>query len=188
MSMLNATTITDLLALPEDGKLYELVDGELREKEMGFEANSIATRIARRFQEQLEDSGKGFAATEALFRAPEWDEGHARRPDVIYVSRSRVPNGTLPTGVLVVAPDVCVEVLSPNDDAIEVDLKVEEYREAGVQLTIVVNPQTRTLMLFHQDGTPRRLYVTDELADEPALPGLRVAVAKFFPATVGKAR
>jgi Uma2 family endonuclease len=87
----------------------------------------------------------------------------------------------LPEGWARIAPDLVVEVISPNDLAYEVDEKVEEYGRVDVPLTWVVNPHTRTVVVHRADGSISRLREGDELSGESVIPGFRCPVSAIFP-------
>jgi Uma2 family endonuclease len=118
---------------------------------------------------------------------PEWrfsvaPPGEVRRPlvpDIAYVSNDRLR--TLNDDELEVppfAPDVAVEILSPDDRRIDVDDKIGTYLRAGSSLVIVVDPQKRVVEL-HDRLTTARL---DEGAavEHAALPGFRYSVRDLF--------
>jgi Uma2 family endonuclease len=79
-----------------------------------------------------------------------------------------------------IAPDLAVEVISPNDLYYEVESKVEDYLRAGVQLVWVVNPESRTVWVRRADGTGVTLHENDELTGEEVLPGFRSRVGDLF--------
>jgi len=78
------------------------------------------------------------------------------------------------------APDLVVEVISPNDLAYEIDEKVDEYETAGVKLIWVVNPETKAVRVHRADGAVMVLREKDELDGEDILPGFRCPVAELF--------
>ena len=61
--------------------------------------------------------------------------------------RNRLLDNKIPEGYIRIAPDLAVEVLSPSDIQYDVDRKVAEYLEAGVQL--VWGDQPRHTDHFH---------------------------------------
>ena len=63
-----------------------------------------------------------------------------RKPDVSFIRAGCLPGDVLPSGILRIAPDLAVEVVSPNDLAPELDEKLEDYQKAGVCLVWVVIP------------------------------------------------
>jgi Uma2 family endonuclease len=118
---------------------------------------------------------------------PEWrfsvaPPGEVRRPlvpDVAYVSNDRLR--ALNDDELEVppfAPDVAVEILSPDDRRIDVDDKIGTYLRAGSSLVIVVDPQKRVVELHDPLATAR----LDEGAsiEHAALPGFRYPVRDLF--------
>ena len=83
-------------------------------------------------------------------------------------------------GHIGIAPDLAVEVVSPNDLAYEIDKKVEEYDTASVKLIWVVNPETKTVRVHRADGTVTVLREKDELDGENVVPGFRCRVGDLF--------
>ena len=79
-----------------------------------------------------------------------------------------------------IAPNLAVEVVSPNDLVYEIDEKVEEYLEAGVELVWVVNPVTRTVRVHRADRPGVTLREMDELTGDDLLPGFRCRVSDLF--------
>lgn len=166
-------------ASDQDDKRYELIDGELREKVVGFAALVIAVRIAERLN-ALYYQHEGAAAVEAMiycFGRP----NHGRKPDVTYVKKSRWPGGEIPEGDLHFAPDLVVEVLSPSNTGIELDEKLAEYLSAGVPLVWIVNPNAKTIRVYRGDGTMRLYRTADTIENDPLLPGFTLAVGGVFP-------
>lgn len=166
-------------ASERDGKLYELIDGALKEKKVGFKALFIAGQIIARLNSHFYPH-EGAAATEVMIYCF-GGKRHGRKPDVVYVRLGRLPNAQIPDGDLFIAPDLVVEFLSPGNTGIEVDDKLEEYLAAGVQLVWIVNPDRKSIRVFRQDGTTRSYHAADVVDNEPALPGFRFVVADVFP-------
>ena len=90
-----------------------------------------------------------------------------RRADVSFIAADRYPLDQLSReGYSSIAPDLAVEVISPNDLAKDLDEKLEDYLRAGVKLIWVINPETRTLQVYYPDGTSRRLHEADEVSGD----------------------
>jgi Uma2 family endonuclease len=166
-------------ACERDGKLYELIDGELKEKKVGARALFIAGRIVAALNAAFYPH-TGMAACEVMIYCFN-GRSHGRKPDVVYVRLNRLPNNEIPNGDLFVAPDLVVEVLSPGNSGGEVDEKLDEYLTAGVSLVWIVNPDRRTIRAFRQDGTHRLFHANEVIENEAALPGFRLAVGEVFP-------
>jgi Uma2 family endonuclease len=78
-----------------------------------------------------------------------------------------------------IAPDLAVEVVSPNDTAYEIDEKVREFLDAGVPLVWVVNPEQRTVEIHRANGFGTILRENDEISGEDVIPGFRCRVGDF---------
>lgn len=173
-------TFDDLLATSGD-KLFELIHGQLVEKQLGFLAIWVATRIAFLIESHVSTPRRGYGCTELPINCFPWIPNHGRRPDVAYYHRERLPAGQPTEDPLTVAPNLVVEVLSKNDEAIDVDVKVEEYLRAGVEIVWIVNPQTRTVRIHRLDGSAALLHERDTITGDTVLPEFKSVVADFFP-------
>lgn len=166
-------------ASERDGKLYELIEGELKEKKVGFAALFIAGQILAKLNAHFYPH-EGAAACEVMVYCFN-GKSHGRKPDVVYVRVARFPKAEMPVGDLFFAPDLVVEVLSAGNSGIEVDEKLDEYLAAGVGLVWIVNPDSRTIHVFRSDGTNRRYRLSETIENEPLLPGFRLLLADIFP-------
>src|SRR6187551_2491614 len=137
-------TPEDLLLMP-DGKDFELVDGNLVERPMSALSSWVAgeTYGLLREHNRAHDLGTVWPSDNGFRCFPD-DPGKVRKPDVSFIGRERYSLDQLSDGFLRIAPDLVVEVISPNDLAEDVEQKVEEYLGAGVRLVWVVDPDTRT--------------------------------------------
>ncbi|MGH9612834.1 MAG: Uma2 family endonuclease [Bryobacteraceae bacterium] len=62
------------------------------------------------------------------------DPAHYRIPDVC------VTPGEPPEDIFTAAPFLCVEILSPDDSAVELRIKIDEYLAFGVSCVWIVDP------------------------------------------------
>jgi len=67
---------------------------------------------------------------------------------VAFIAAERLPEGKLPSGFIEGAPDLVVEVLSPNDNPMDLQQKVRDYLEAGARRVWVVAPEARTVTVL----------------------------------------
>ncbi|MDR0540452.1 MAG: Uma2 family endonuclease [Spirochaetaceae bacterium] len=80
------------------------------------------------------------------------------------------------------APDMVIEILSPSNSAIEMERKLELYRDAGVQEYWIVDPKNKHVRAYSlKDGqyTMRTFYL-DESAVSEVLPGLEIPLTDMF--------
>lgn len=159
---------------------HELVHGVPQERHVGFKSDLIATKVVVALDRFCSATGVAFAVREANCRYDPDDPDHYRRPDGLVVRADRLPGG-VPDGDLRLAPDLAVEVLSPNDVAVEVERKVDEYLHFGVRLVWIVVPETRTVRVHRADGTVSLLRHGDTIGGEGVLEGFSCPVAEFFP-------
>ncbi|MFO0890581.1 MAG: Uma2 family endonuclease [Isosphaeraceae bacterium] len=110
----------------------------------------------------------------------ERDPDTVRGADVAFYSYKRLPKGPIPPGYLAVAPDLIVEVRSPDDRWQHLLKRVNEYLAVGVTCVIVLDPEPRTAHVFHADRAPRQLGPEDELTIPDVLGDFQFTVARFF--------
>jgi Uma2 family endonuclease len=181
-------TITERQYTPEDlltitdRPMPELIDGQLVEREpMGQKADAVAFRLGRWIGNFVEEHGLGLLnGAQGGYQVFPDDPKKVRIPDVSFTRRDRLPPDGPADGHSKVAPDLVVEVISPNDVATDLEEKIEDFFAAGVPLIWVLNPETRTIQVHRRDGTGARLRAGDTLDGEDVLPGFRCDVAELF--------
>ncbi len=174
-------TAEDLYGLPEeDDRRYELVEGRLVVSEPpGWTHGGIATRIAVALYPHVRAHRLGEVVVESgyvLARRPDTVRG----PDVSFVRADRLPAREVAHRFFEGAPDLAVEIASPDDRAAEVARKVAGYLRAGTRAVWVVYPDTRTVVVHAPDGLARLLGPDDALDGGDVLPGLALPVAELF--------
>ena len=178
-------TADDLLTMP-DGDRYELVDGELVEKSVSEESNLIAGELIGRLWEVIRPRKLGLVMPEQSYRCFPGDPNKVRRPDVSFVLAEKRPNGPLRRGHTPTAPDLAVEVVSPNDIAYDLEEKIADYRSAGVPLIWVVYPNRRKVHVYEGGSeVPTIFHESDTLTGGSVLPEFKVKVADLFPQLPG---
>jgi Uma2 family endonuclease len=177
-----ATTIppvtdADLVRMPRDGRKYELVDGEIRVSPAGYRHGVVSVRLTIRIGTFVAAHGLGDVLESSTgFRLP---GGNVRCPDVSFVSAARVPAGR-PQGFAELAPDLAVEVLSPEDRQRDVLDKVGEYLGAGVRLVWVIDPEQATAVVFRSLTDIRRVERDGVLDGEDVVPGFTCALSELL--------
>jgi Uma2 family endonuclease len=140
----------------------------------------ICARVSYLLQCYLEDRDIGRVVTNDAGIITERNPDSVRGADIAYYSYGRVHKGPLPDGLLEVTPEIVFEVLSPTDRWSDVQVKVAEYLNAGVQSVCVVDDDTRSVHVFHVDQ-PMRVYKTAEEFSLPdILEGFAIKVTRFF--------
>jgi Uma2 family endonuclease len=163
-------------------KGYELVEGHLERKGMGAKSSSINHLIGMLLGLYVRTNQLGYVfESECIYRCFPGLPRTIRKPDVSFVKNGRFPNNQIPKGVIEIAPDFVVEVMSVHDRWSRVNKKVQELLAAGVPLVWVVDPGTITVHIYLPDGSSTRHGVGETVSADPAVPGFRVAVAELFP-------
>lgn len=173
-------TAGELERMPDDGCRYELVQGELvRMAPVNLEHGQIALRFGARLLAYVEARGLGAVAVETGYRLVS-DPDTVRGPDVSFVAAARVPTEGRSKGFLGIAPDLGVEVVSPDDTAAEIEGKVQDYLAAGTRMVLVVHPRTRTVTAYRPDGSARVLRAGETIDGEDVVPGFSLPVRELF--------
>jgi len=106
------------------------------------------------------------------------DPDRVRGADIVFVSKERLPE---PRGkFLEVAPELVVEVMSPNDRWQDVREKMEEYFSISVQWVWVVEPANRAVLVFRSPTEMEKFGEGDTLRGEGVLEGFSLPVASLF--------
>jgi Uma2 family endonuclease len=173
------TTAEQLLQAPDLGPC-ELLRGELvMVSPAGYAHGSIAGRITIALGEFVKPRKLG----DVLGGEPGFliasDPDTVRAPDVAFVRSERVPHEK-PQGFFEGAPDLAVEVLSPNDRASEVNAKVQDWLDAGCRMVWVVDPQTKTVSVYRSRTEIMVLGASDTLPGGDVLPGFSLPLVEIF--------
>jgi hypothetical protein len=176
----------DLLAMP-DGGHYELVDGALKERNVGVLSSIVAANAIATLTVHCDQTGAGTVlASDCGYKCFPWKPGHVRKADVSFIRADRLTAEIVSEGFCPIAPDLAVEVVSPGDLVWELDEKVQEYLRAGVKLVWVLHPAIRAAQIFRHDHTATWLWEGADLSGEDVLPGFLCRVGSLFP-NVGQA-
>jgi Uma2 family endonuclease len=175
-------TPEDLLRLP-DAVNYELVDGKLVERSMGYESSAIAAQILVLLGLFLRGKGLGhLAGSDASYQCFPREPSKVRKPDVSFVRTGRFPGETRPKGHSPIPPDLAIEVVSPNDLYHEVEEKVNDYLAVNVPLVWVVDPESRTVRIHRSADRTKVTFLTDSetISGEQVITGFSCVVREFF--------
>jgi len=161
-----------------ENRLFELVDGVLVEKAMGFEESGWAALLIMHLGLHVlqNDLGKVLGSDGMMRLLP----GIVRIPDVSFLSWARYPKGLRPGEIPALAPDLAVEILSPSNTRNEMARKLDEYFRAGVRLVWYVDPKAREVRVYESPEAPAVLTAGHVLDGGAVLPGFRLPLADFF--------
>ena len=175
-------TYQDLVALPEDRFRHELIDGRHFMSPSPYTIHQrILFIIGNAFFNYLEKHPLG-----EVFIAPldvVFSQYDVVEPDLLYISNER--SSIITEKNIQGAPDLVVEVLSRTTRRRDKTLKRDLYERFGVLEYWVIDPRTRTAVIYRREGSrfadPEELTVDagDRLAT-PLLPGLEILLTEVF--------
>lgn len=169
------------LAMMDDEKEFELIDGQLVRRQMGNLAAWVAAEINGRLRSHVREFHLGWVFTsDAGFRLDRERPSHVRRPDVSFVRFGRLPGEAPSETYDWIAPDLAVEVVSPGDTILELEEKIEEYLRSGVRLVWIVFPELRSLRVHKPTGEIVPLRNGDEVTGEDIVEGFRCKLSDLF--------
>jgi len=162
------------------GRRYELVRGELYEVVTGYRHGQVVIQIGWLLQTWRHQTQAGDILADAGFTL-ERNPDTVRGPDVSFVRKGRFPAGPPKRGFPEIAPDLAIEVRSPNDTWAELVQKASEYLARDTRLVLLVEPDE--FAEVHRPGQPPvRLGPADTFSADDVLPGFSCQVQDFFPA------
>ncbi len=113
------------------------------------------------------------------FRLP---NGAIRSPDVAWVKRDRweALTDSDKASFAPICPDFVVELRSHSDTIADLQTKMQEYVENGVQLGLLVDRHSRTVWLYRPGREAESLDNPDTVSCEPELPGFVLEMRRIW--------
>lgn len=159
----------------------ELVDGRIvPTMPTGDEHGDVEAELLMRLRAYGKETGRGRAVGGEVGIYIRRNPDTVRAADVVFISKERDlrPRSK---GYFEVAPELVVEVLSPDDRMSRVREKLRDYFSAGVQVVWVVDPTLRRVLVHRSLTDVTVLKDRQALTEEDLLPGFSVAVSELFP-------
>ncbi|MCP4349809.1 MAG: Uma2 family endonuclease [Desulfobacterales bacterium] len=164
----------------------ELVKGELVSMSpTGYTHGRVELKFGRIIDTFVEQHGIGqvFVGEVGIYTGRNPDT--VRGADVIYISNERLAH-TQSESYLDVAPELIVEILSPNDRWSDVMDKLDEYFSIGVQEVWIADPRHKHMFVYSSPTDVKRLTADEKLSGGKILPGFEAVVAELFGAVLQK--
>jgi Uma2 family endonuclease len=175
-------TVEDYATLDEPaGARYELSEGELivSPSSSAFH-NEIRDRFNGRLRDLVETCKLGLVTSETDVKLVGQT---VRRPDVAFIRAERLQGIDLDQVPLPLAPDLAIEIVSKNDRADDLHLKVSQYLAAGAKAVWLLYPNTRLAYRYVAGKLEPEVRSADagHAFEEPELlPGFSVPLALVF--------
>ena len=175
-------TEAELESVAEDGFIHEVVDGELvTSPKNDFFHGDICSELVQALRPFVKtnrlgavlDSSTGF-----------WMKNqNCRAPDISFVSRARLKALGFKRSTRTFfpeAPDLAVEVLSPNTARREIDERLSDFFASGTKIAWIIDPDAQRVEVCYSP-TSRKLIGTSGFLDgEQLLPGFRYLISDLF--------
>ncbi len=175
-------SIYDLEATPDDGKIYELFEGELSvAKAPSLKHQEIIARFATILTNYLDENpvGKIWITPGVIF-----DEYNSAIPDLVFIAKERISQ--IASGIHIVgAPDLAIEIMSPGSENVRRDqvVKRQTYARFGVKEYWIVEPIVEVIEItrLHENvlASVEEFRNSDEISS-PLLPDLSFFVKDVF--------
>ena len=173
-------TADELFATRVPNKRTELVRGVLVVREpAGFRHGVVSAALTRLLGAHVATHGLGVVVAAETGFTLERDPDTVRAPDVAFVGQERLPDPDA-RGYAALAPDLVVEVLSPDDRPGEVLRKVSEWLTAGSRLVWVVDPAHRLARVYRADGSETVVAEADALDGEDVVAGFSCRLGEIL--------
>jgi Uma2 family endonuclease len=175
-------TVADYAALEEPaGVRYELNEGELIvTPSANLFHNEMRDEFNARLRAFVKNRGLGRAVSEMDFQLV---SDVVRRPDVAFIRAERLTGIDLRRVPLAIAPDLVIEIVSDNDRADDLNLKVSQYLAAGAKAVWLFYPITRLAYRYLPGKLEPEVRSADagHTFEEPELlPGFSVTLQEIF--------
>lgn len=162
-----------------ENRLFEVIDGVLVEKVMGFRESFLAGLLIQFLGAFVKERKLGFvtAPDGAIRLAPR----QVRIPDVSYFSWDQVPGRRIPNEPIPdLAPLLAVEVLSEGNTPGEMRRKLRDYFMADIRLVWFIDPRKREARVFTAPDVFTVLKKTDTLDGGDVLSGFKLPLSELF--------
>jgi Uma2 family endonuclease len=173
-------TYEDYVDLPNDGKRYEILDGELFVTPAPV---PLHQRVSRNLLRILDRHVDGLGLGEVLYSPIDLilDTTTIAQPDLLFIRAGR--DSIVSVRAVEGPPDLVVEIVSPSSRRQDRRTKAILYARFGIQHYWIVDPKARTMEVYDLAGREYRL-VTKETGGStirPALfPGLEIDLSKVW--------
>jgi len=172
-------TVRDLTSIPDDGKQYELIAGQII---MGPPPTTFHQDILQFLAETLgvivrkNRLGKVLTSPVNVYA----DDENVFQPDILFVRRENV--AIIKMDGIHGAPDLVIEILSPSNAYFDLKTKKDAYQRMGVREYWIVDPMDRSIECFaNSDRGYETFFLSKEgRVSSQVVPEFTVEIAAVF--------
>ena len=172
-------TYEDLFSLPDDGRRYEIIEGELCEMPSPTSAHGVTIRNLMFLLGPVIEVLRGWLLTAPLDVF--FPGADPVQPDIVVLLPDS--HASLVVRGIEGPPDLLVEVLSPSNRGHDLLTKRALYSRAGVREYWIVDPMSRTVEILTLDRDAfhtAQVATGEDVASSPLLGGMAVPLTAVF--------
>jgi Uma2 family endonuclease len=177
MAATSRLTLAQFVAREDTEPASEYAFGEMVQKPMPNRMHAaiqfFLAAILFQFQKDTH-TGRGYTELRCIF-GPQGQQ-RAYVPDVCFVAHDRVPTELF----LRSAPDLALEILSPDQDTGRFLAKVQFFLQHGVRLMWVIDPDQKTVTVLAPGADAVVMTPGETLDGGDVLPGFALSVQEIF--------
>jgi Uma2 family endonuclease len=177
-------TYNDLLEMPDDGRHYEILDGELIVNAAPIPRHQrIAFRLATILDRYVEANHTGMIYTSPIDVV--FTQRWVMQPDILYIGNNR--KSIVTEKNISGAPDLAVEVLSASTRKKDEIIKRRAYENFGVSEYWIIDPELESIKIYRRNDAGRYDRVAEASTEidgasinSPLFPDLTIPLAEIF--------
>ncbi len=168
-------TYEDYLAIPDDGRRHEIIDGEyFVSPSPNFKHQNAVAELLTQMRVHANAHALGWVVGSPC---DVLSEHTVLQPDVLFVSKGRA---SIISGIIKGAPDLVVEVLSSSNRDYDERVKYQQYEMSGVLEYWIVDPEAESVKVFRRTGNKFSPVAVSDILTTPLLPGFQLRIADLF--------
>lgn len=172
-------TYADYCLLPDDGKRYQVIEGELVvSPSPNFRHQDTVWNLGQLMRSYAKEHNLGVVVGAPMDVILE--PTTIVQPELLFI---RHDNMEIIGDVIEGAPDLCAEVLSPSTGLHDRYAKKAVYARCGVQEYWIIDPARGAVSVFEIDGDTYRLRIEatgDDIVTSGVLTGFRIIARAVF--------
>jgi Uma2 family endonuclease len=174
-------SFADLERAPEDGRRYELYDGEVYVVPAPIPRHQVVQHTVAEALRAICRQHGGFAVGSPIDIV--FSDYDVLQPDVVYFGPARAHLVDLDRAIRH-APDLCVEILSPSTEATDRGRKMQMFARYGVPEYWIVDPAQEVLEVLRLEAGSYVLVqraAGDAAVESAVVPGTALRAGSIFP-------
>jgi Uma2 family endonuclease len=175
------TTAKELELLPDDGFLYELIQGELIQMSpAGEEHGTIGYLFGWKFGSYFvpQNLGRGYSSDTGFTLAE--PSNTVLASDFAFIRADRLPLIIRRTKYIEIHPNLVLEVLSPTDQIVKLKEKAKLWLDFGTPIVVTINPRRRETTVYRSCTDVTVLTYSDTLEFPDLAPGWSLTLSELF--------